>query len=104
MKKTHSFSEKCYEILKKVPKGRVTTYKEIAKALNTKAFRAVGRAMHNNPLAPEVPCHRVICADGRIGGYAKGIKKKVKLLMKEGVEVKDNKILGFKIRLHKFPS
>ena len=50
-----SFSEKAYALLRKVPEGRVTTYKEIAHALGTRAYRGVGQAMKNNPYAPEVP-------------------------------------------------
>ncbi len=87
-----SFNERCYKILRKVPKGKVTTYKEIAKALNSKAYRAVGNAMNKNPYAPEVPCHRVIKSNGEIGGFASGTKNKVKLLKKEGIGIKRNKI------------
>ena len=54
------FNEKCYELLKKIPKGKVTTYKEIAKALKTKAYRAVGNAMNKNPNPVEVPCPAII--------------------------------------------
>jgi methylated-DNA-[protein]-cysteine S-methyltransferase len=50
-----TFAEKAYALLRKVPKGRVTTYKEIAHALNTRAYRGVGQAMRNNPYAPDVP-------------------------------------------------
>jgi methylated-DNA-[protein]-cysteine S-methyltransferase len=50
-----TFADKAYDLLRTVPKGRVTTYKEIAHALNTKAYRGVGQAMRNNPYAPEVP-------------------------------------------------
>ena len=53
--KMKSFSDKVYDLLRKVPKGRVTTYKEIAHALGTKAYRGVGQAMKRNPYAPEVP-------------------------------------------------
>lgn len=87
-----SFSEKCYQILKRVPKGKVTTYKSIAKALNSKAYRAVGTAMKNNPDAPEVPCHRVIKSDGNIGEYAHGADKKLKMLKDEGINIVNNKI------------
>ena len=59
------FYEKCYAILRKVPKGKVTTYKEIASALNSKAYRLVGSAMHNNPYSPQVPCHRVVRSEER---------------------------------------
>jgi len=87
-----SFSEKCYELLKKVPKGKVTTYKAIARKLKTRAYRAVGNAMNKNPYAPKIPCHRCINSNGEIGGFASGTKKKVKMLKKEGIEIKNNKI------------
>ncbi|HTY43865.1 MAG TPA: MGMT family protein [Patescibacteria group bacterium] len=96
-----SFNERCYKILRKVPKGKVTTYKELAKAINSKAYRAVGNAMHNNPYAPKVRCHAVIKSDGSIGGFASGTKNKVKLLSSEGVEVKNNKV-DLKKYLYKF--
>ena len=50
-----TFADKAYDLLRKVPKGRVTTYKEIAHALGTKAYRGIGQAMKRNPYAPEVP-------------------------------------------------
>ena len=53
--KMKTFADKAYDLLKKVPKGRVTTYKEIAHALKTKAYRGVGQVMRRNPYAPEVP-------------------------------------------------
>ena len=87
-----SFSEQIYRILKTVPRGKVTTYKELANALNTKAYRAVGSAMRKNPYAPKVPCHRVIKTNGEVGEFGGGVKKKIKMLRQEGVEVKDNKI------------
>ncbi len=86
------FYEKCYKILKKVPKGKVTTYKDIARALHSKAYRAVGTAMNKNPYAPKVPCHRVVNSDGRVGNFASGQIKKIKMLCNEGVEIKNGKI------------
>ncbi len=87
------FYQKCYNIARKIPKGKVTTYKEIAKALkNPKASRAVGNAMNKNPFAPKVPCHRVIKSNGQIGGFASSTKNKIKLLKKEGIIIKNNKI------------
>ena len=50
-----TFAEKAYDLLRKVPAGRVTTYKELAHALGTKAYRGIGQAMKRNPYAPEVP-------------------------------------------------
>ena len=87
-----NFQEKCYKVLKTVPKGKITTYKEIAKALNSKAYRAVGTAMNKNPYAPKVPCHRVINSNGNVGNFASGTKNKIKLLKKEGIEIKNDKI------------
>ena len=87
-----NFRDRVYKIAKKIPKGKVTTYKELASALNSKAFRAVGTAMNKNPFAPKVPCHRVINSDGKIGGFASGVKKKIKLLRSEGVEIKNSRI------------
>jgi methylated-DNA-[protein]-cysteine S-methyltransferase len=86
------FYESCYKVLKKVPKGKVTTYKEIARALNSKAYRAVGSAMNKNPYAPIVPCHRCINSSGDVGGFFSGINVKVKMLKKEGVEITNNKV------------
>ena len=87
-----NFNERCYELLKKVPRGKVTTYKALAHALHTRAYRAVGRAMNKNPYAPVVPCHRVINSDGKLGGFATGLPKKILLLKKERIEIKNNKI------------
>ena len=87
-----SFNSRCYELLRKVPRGKVTTYKALAKALNTKAYRAVGNAMNKNPYAPQVPCHRVINADGKLGGFASGINNKMSMLKAEGIEIKNNQI------------
>ena len=87
-----SFNERCYSVLRKVPKGKVTTYKEIAKAIKSKAYRAVGNAMNKNPHAPRVPCHRVVKSNGDVGGFASGTKKKISILRKEGIEIKKGKI------------
>ena len=85
------FSEECYKLLKKVPKGKVTTYKNIAEALGNKSYRAVGNAMNKNPYAT-VPCHRVVKSNGAIGGFAKGERKKIKMLKQEGISVKNGKL------------
>ena len=81
----NTFSEKVKEIVSKIPKGKVLTYKEVAKkAGNEKAVRAVGSIMAKN-YDPKVPCHRVIHTDGKIGNYNRGGEKaKRALLIKEG--------------------
>ncbi len=87
-----SFNERCYTLLRTVPKGKVTTYKALAHKLKTKAYRAVGNAMNKNPYAPEVPCHRVIKSDGSLGGFAHGLEAKRILLQKEGIVIKKDTI------------
>lgn len=94
------FSEKVYKLCKKILKSRVSTYKDIAHKLNTRAYRAVGNALNKNPYK-NIPCHRVIKSNGKVGGYAKGIKNKIKLLRKEGIIIKNNKI-DLKKYLYKF--
>jgi len=86
-----NFNESCYSILKNIPKGNVTTYKEIANKLGTKAYRAVGNAMNKNPY-PKIPCHRVVKSSGEIGGFARGKKNKIKKLKQEGVEIINSRI------------
>jgi methylated-DNA-[protein]-cysteine S-methyltransferase len=97
-----SFNDRCYELLKLIPKGKVTTYGEIAKALNTKAFRAVGSAMAKNKKPLVIPCHRVIKSNGDIGNYALGNDKKIELLINEGVKVKNGRVKEFSKVFHRF--
>ena len=97
-----NFNQKCYELLSKIPKGKLSTYKQIAHILNTKAYRAVGNAMANNPNLIIVPCHRVIKSDGHIGGYALGVKRKISLLKNEGIVIKKGEIIDFEKHIHLF--
>ena len=81
------FQIKVWKYLKKIPKGKVKSYKEVAIAINRpKSARAVANACANNPYAPKVPCHRVIRSDGCLGGFSAhgGVKAKKRLLKKEG--------------------
>ncbi len=97
------FSKKTYSLLCKVPEGKVTTYKELARAAGKpRAARAVGMIMRANPNAPHLPCHRVVRSGGSIGGYAGGVKKKLALLKKEGISVNAGKVAGFQDKLYKF--
>lgn len=97
------FESKVWLFLKKIPKGKITTYKQIALALRRpNGARAVGNACNRNPYAPKVPCHRVVRSDGKVGGYSKGVKRKIELLGNEGIEIKNNKIVGFEKYLFKF--
>ena len=81
------FQLKVWSYLKKIPKGKVKTYAQVAKAIGKpKAVRAVANAIGKNPFPPKIPCHRVIRSDGKLGGYSGngGIKTKKKLLKNEG--------------------
>ena len=95
--------EKIYRKLLEVPSGYVTTYGDLAKAINLKnGQRVVGQIMKNNPFPVIVPCHRVVKSDGTVGGYAYGSERKKHMLAKEGLEINDDKILDFKKNLFYF--
>ena len=84
------FQLKVWRYLKKIPKGQIRTYSDVAKAINKpKSIRAVANAIGKNPYAPKIPCHRVIRSDGTLGGYSGrgGIKQKLKLLRSEKVAI-----------------
>ena len=88
-----SFYDDVYECVKRIPKGKVATYGQIAiKCGNPKASRVVGYALHVNPLPGVIPCHRVVNRTGRMApGFAfGGSEVQAEMLIKEGVEVKDN--------------
>lgn len=90
-----NLEEKVYKKLLEVPKSKVTTYGELAKAVGLKdGQRAIGRIMSKNPYPVIVPCHRVILSSGKVGGYAWGKSVKTKMLSKEGVKIKNGKILN----------
>jgi methylated-DNA-[protein]-cysteine S-methyltransferase len=90
------FQARVLELVSKIPKGKVTTYKELARALdNPRAYRAVGNALACNPHPVKIPCHRVVRSDRKIGGYGGNRlagKKKARLLLNENVEILDGKV------------
>jgi methylated-DNA-[protein]-cysteine S-methyltransferase len=86
-----AFQLKVWNYLKKIPKGKVKTYLDIAKAIGKpRAFRAVANAVGKNPFPPKIPCHRVIRSDGNLGGYSGkgGINEKKRLLQSEKILIK----------------
>lgn len=94
---TKGFDERVYEFCSRIPRGKVSSYGEIARAMGKPgASRAVGQALKRNPYAPRVPCHRIIRSDGSLGGFGgpdpKKIAKKILLLRKEGVRVEKNRV------------
>ena len=85
-----TFNQKVWALTALVPLGRLTTYGEIARALGTTSYRAVGNALNKNPYAPGVPCHRVVGSDGSLTGFAAGLDKKRRMLAREGIRLKPN--------------
>ena len=86
MKRTSqkTFAHRVYEVVARIPKGKYMTYKEVARrAGSPRAFRAVGNILSKN-FDPKIPCHRVVRADGRLGGYNRGAQRKRALLRSEG--------------------
>ena len=84
------FQLKVWAYLRKIPRGSVRTYSQVAKDIGKPlAIRAVANAIGKNPYAPKIPCHRVIRSDGSLGGYSGrgGIKTKIFLLKKEGIKL-----------------
>ena len=97
-----TFRQKVWALTAQIPVGRVATYRQIALALNGHAYRAVGQALHNNPYAPAIPCHRVVASNGRLTGYAHGLAEKARLLTKEGVPCSNSKVVNLATHLHHF--
>ena len=87
-----TLAELVYLLCEQVPEGKVTTYGEIARKLGIKSYRAIGQALRKNHYS-YVPCHRVVCSDGSLGGF-KGKsdgQEKLRLLSKEKVIMVNNK-------------
>ena len=77
----------------KIPKGKITTYKKIAKKIGKPhAYRAVANALKKNPLHPIIPCHRVVRSDGRFGGEKKRAEARRELVKKEGIPIENGRI------------
>ena len=87
------FKDKVYKFTKKIPKGKVATYKKVAMAIGSpKAARGVAMVLSKN-FDPKIPCHRVVRTDGSLGGYNRGgIVAKAKLLKSEGVLIENGKV------------
>ena len=84
------FQLKVWAYLRKIPRGSVRTYAQVAKDIGKPlAIRAVANAIGKNPYAPKIPCHRVIRSDGSLGGYSGkgGVETKRFLLKKEGIKL-----------------
>lgn len=89
-------------LLRRIPTGKITTYRELAHALGTRGYRFVGQLLHTNPDGDTYPCYKVVCSDGRLGGYAEGQAEKIRRLKADGIVVKDGKVVNFKGVLYRF--
>ena len=98
-----NLDKKIYKKLLEVPKGKITTYGELAKAVGLKnGQRVVGKIMNKNPYPVIIPCHRVIKSDGKVGGYAYGEDVKSDMLTREGIVIKNGKILDLENKIYRF--
>jgi len=98
-----SLEQQVYKKLTEVPQGKVTTYRELAKAVGLKnGQRIIGQIMKKNPYPAIIPCHRVVNSDGKVGGYAYGVDVKKNMLQKEGIKIQNGKILDWHKKFHKF--
>ncbi len=98
------FQTEVLKLVQRIPRGRVTTYGELARALTGSghAARAVGQAVARNPSPIVIPCHRVVRSDGTVGEYRGGVGMKTRLLREEGLEIKDGKVVEFEQKLVRF--
>ena len=95
--------QKIFKKLLEVPKGQITTYGELAKAVGLKnGQRTVGKIMNKNPYPVIIPCHRVVMSTGKIGGYAYGEHVKIKMLNNEGIKIKNGKIVDLENTIYRF--
>ena len=98
-----NLDKKVYKKLLEVPEGKITTYGELAKAVGLKnGQRVVGKIMNKNPYPVIIPCHRVVKSDGKIGGYAYGEEIKSDMLTREGIVIKNGKILDLENKIYRF--
>ena len=92
------FEQRVYDAARKIPRGKVTTYARLARAIRCGSPRAVGQALARNPFAPEVPCHRVIASDLGLGGFqgnsrGRPVARKLEMLAEEGVLFADGRLV-----------
>ncbi|MBI5679995.1 MAG: MGMT family protein [Methanobacterium sp.] len=86
------FQKEVLQEVSKIPYGEVRTYKQIAEAINSKAYRAVGTAISKNPLPLIIPCHRVVKSDLSVGDFFGGMEMKKEILKNEGICIVKGKI------------
>ena len=92
----HINNQSVYNLVSNIPPGKVATYGQLASSVgNPRAARGIGKILNKNPRPIIVPCHRVVCSDGHIGGYMYGKERKISLLLKEGIPIVNDLIKDF---------
>lgn len=90
-------------LLAQIPKGKVTTYAEMAKAMGCpRGARAIGNLLNKNPDPKNFPCCKVVKSNREIGGFTLGEAEKIKRLAAENIEISNGKVVGFKEKLYRF--
>ena len=93
-----NLSEYTYYLVRQIPKGRVSTYGAVAKALGNKNYaRVVGLYMNRNPDADSMPCFKIVSSDGSLGGFGLGLPDKIRRLQNDGIQVRNGKIVDFDV-------
>jgi O-6-methylguanine DNA methyltransferase len=85
--------QRLWALLRQIPKGKLTTYKQLAKALDTSP-RAIGAILHTNNEPDKIPCYKVVMSNGHIGGYALGKTEKTKRLEREGIRIEKERVIN----------
>lgn len=99
----NELERRVYKKLLSVPRGRVTTYGDLARAAGIKnGQRVIGQIMNRNPFPVIIPCHRVVKSDGKIGGYYYGENMKSRMLSEEGIPIKNGKIQDWEKTVFRF--
>ena len=94
--KRHINNQSVYNLVSNIPAGKVATYGQLASSVgNPRAARGIGKILNKNPRPIIVPCHRVVCSDGHIGGYMYGKERKISLLLDEGIPIVNDLIKDF---------
>lgn len=96
------YQTKLQNLLLQIPKGKVSTYKEVAEAIGTKGYRFVGQLLNRNPYPDKYPCYKVVNSNGQLGGFALGLAEKIRRLKNDGVDTKEGKVVDFTLKLHRF--
>lgn len=97
-----NYQRNLQHLLLKVPRGKVTTYREIAHAMNMRGYRFVGQLLNKNPHPEKVPCYKVVRSSGEIGGFALGQAEKIRRLKADGIDIKEGRVVDFAQKLHVF--